>query len=286
MNEIEHSYIETNGVTLHVAIAGQKDGPLVILLHGFPEFWYGWNQQVTPLVKAGYRVVIPDQRGYNLSEKPEEIDAYKLTTLRDDVIGIIDQLGYEQASIIGHDWGGAVAWYLAASHPSYVNRLIVINIPHPEIMKKALYTKPTQLLRSSYMLFFQLPTLPEKFLQSNQFQSLKTALRMTSNRNTFDDHTLHMYLEAWSMPYSLTGMLNWYRAIRRGSLNHVPISKITIPVCIIWGKNDQFLPLELAKRSLEMCQDGQLIAVDEATHWVHHEQPTILNQLIRQFLTN
>lgn len=281
---MEHLYIQTNGITLHTVIAGPEDGPLVILLHGFPEFWYGWNCQIEPLAEKGYRVVVPDLRGYNLSDKPEGIEQYTLDLLRDDVTGLIDYFGRNNAVIIGHDWGGAVGWHVAVTKPGYVDKLIAVNIPHPKALPRVLAKNPLQWVKSSYIAFFQLPELPEKALAADYFKSMVGSLVSTSNPDTFSEEDLAAYREAWGQPGALTAMLNWYRAIREGNIMQMPNRKITVPVRIIWGLGDQFLSSMLAKESLNFCEDGELVFVGEATHWVHHEQAYILNMLISRFL--
>lgn len=282
---MEHSYVQTNGITLHTVTAGPEDGPLVLLLHGFPEFWHGWQKQIGPLAEKGYRVVVPDLRGYNLSDKPQGIENYTLNLLRDDVTGLIDHFGRQSATVIGHDWGGAVAWYLAATKPQYVDKLIAVNIPHPKAMMRVMAKNPLQWVKSSYIAFFQLPELPEKTLAAEYFKTMVGSLVSTSNPGTFSEEELGMYKEAWAQPGALTAMLNWYRAIREGNITQVPDHKISVPVRIIWGLGDQFLSSLLAKESLDFCEDGNLVFVGEATHWIHHEQPYILNLLIDQFLT-
>lgn len=282
---MEHSYVQTNGITLHTVTAGPEDGPLVLLLHGFPEFWHGWQKQIGPLAEKGYRVVVPDLRGYNLSDKPQGIENYTLNLLRDDVTGLIVHFGRQSATIIGHDWGGAVAWYLAATKPQYVDKLIAVNIPHPKAMMRVMAKNPLQWVKSSYIAFFQLPELPEKTLAAEYFKTMVGSLVSTSNPGTFSEEELGMYKEAWAQPGALTAMLNWYRAIREGNITQVPDHKISVPVRIIWGLGDQFLSSLLAKESLDFCEDGNLVFVGEATHWIHHEQPYILNLLIDQFLT-
>lgn len=282
---MEHSYVQTNGITLHTVTAGPEDGPLVLLLHGFPEFWHGWQKQIGPLAEKGYRIVVPDLRGYNLSDKPQGIENYTLNLLRDDVTGLIDHFGRQSATIIGHDWGGAVAWYLAATKPQYVDKLIAVNIPHPKAMMRVMAKNPLQWVKSSYIAFFQLPELPEKTLAAEYFKTMVGSLVSTSNPGTFSEEELGMYKEAWAQPGALTAMLNWYRAIREGNITQVPDHKISVPVRIIWGLGDQFLSSLLAKESLDFCEDGNLVFVGEATHWIHHEQPYILNLLIDQFLT-
>lgn len=284
MENLSFQYIQTNGITLHTAVAGPEDGPLVVLLHGFPEFWFGWKKQIEPLTELGYRVAVPDQRGYNLSDKPQDIGSYTLDLLRDDIVGLIGHFGKTSATVIGHDWGGAVAWHLAATKPAYVDKLIVVNIPHPKAMPRVMKRNPLQWARSSYIAFFQLPDLPEKMLAADYFKTMVGSLVSTSMPDTFSDEELAAYREAWDQPGALTAMLNWYRAIRRGNVLQVPAQKIGLPVRIIWGVGDQFLSTELAKESLDFCEDGELVLVGEATHWVHHEQAHILNMLIKQFL--
>ncbi|MBF6633476.1 MAG: alpha/beta hydrolase [Planococcus sp. (in: Bacteria)] len=284
MENVNFQFLESNGINLHIAVAGPEDGPLVVLLHGFPEFWFGWKNQIQPLAEKGYRVVAPDQRGYNLSDKPEGIDNYTVDHLRDDVIGIIEHFKKESAIVIGHDWGGAVAWHLAATHPEYVDKLIVLNIPHPKAMPRVLKKNPLQWMKSSYIAFFQLPNLPEKALGMGEFKTMQQSIEQTSKPNTFSSHEMEQYKTAWSQSDALTAMLNWYRAIRRGSFRQIPETKIKVPVRIIWGLGDQFLSPMLAKESMSFCEEVNLTFVGEATHWIQHEQPDIVNRLIEQFI--
>ncbi|MDE4086612.1 alpha/beta hydrolase [Planococcus maritimus] len=284
MQEVDFHFVETNGIRLHVAAAGPEEGELVVLLHGFPEFSYGFHHQMEELAASGYRVVAPDQRGYYLSDKPERIEDYTIDKLRDDIVGLIEAFGETSAFIVGHDWGGAVAWHLAASKPEYVKKLIAINIPHPAAMPRVMMKNPLQWVKSSYMAFFQLPEVPEKLMAENDFESMKQAVEGTARPNAFTEQELDRYREAWSQPGALTGMLNWYRALRKGSLNQVPKKPIEIPVRMLWGIGDQFLSPMLAKESLKFCEDAELVWIGEATHWVHHEQPVIVNQLIKEFL--
>ncbi|AUD12526.1 MULTISPECIES: alpha/beta fold hydrolase [unclassified Planococcus (in: firmicutes)] len=284
MQEVEFHLIETNGIRLHAAVAGPEDGELVVLLHGFPEFSYGFHHQMEELAASGYRVVVPDQRGYHLSDKPEQIEDYTINKLSDDIAGLIEAFGETSAIVIGHDWGGAVAWHLAASKPEYVKKLIAINIPHPTAMPRVFMKNPLQWLKSSYMAFFQLPEVPEKLMAANDFESMKQAMKGTARPDAFTDQELERYKDAWSQPGALTGMLNWYRAIRKGSLLQMPKAPLRMPVRIIWGLGDQFLSPMLATESLKFCENAELVWVGEATHWVHHEQPEIVNRLIKEFL--
>lgn len=276
--------IETNGVRLHTAVAGPEDGPLVILLHGFPEFWYGWKHQIQALAEQGYRVLAPDQRGYNLSSKPQGAENYTLNDLRDDIAGLIDQSGKEKAVVIGHDWGGAVAWQLAATRPELVEKLIIINIPHPQAMPKVMMRNPLQWVKSSYMVYFQIPKLPEAMMEAKDFGLMKQAMAGTSRKHAFSEEDLERYGKSWAQPGALTGMLNWYRALPKGSFRQTPKRKIDVPVRILWGLGDQFLSPQLAKESMKFCTDAELIFIGQATHWVHHEQPWIVNRLIKEFL--
>lgn len=282
----EHKVIEANGHSFHMVCAGPKDGKLVLMLHGFPEFWYGFRHQINELADAGYYVVVPDQRGYNQSDKPQDIESYTLWTLRDDCEAFIDALGREKAILIGHDWGGAVAWHLAATRPERIEKLIAINIPHPADMPRVMLRKPSQLIRSAYMLFFQLPVIPEKLMASGRFHYMAKGLAMTGKNHAFMEYDLEKYQEAWKKPGALTGMLNWYRALRfqvQAGFDQIDLP-INIPTHIIWGINDPFLSKRLAKESAKRCNDVDVSFIDGATHWVHHEEPEILNYLLLQSL--
>src|SRR3954463_14227547 len=183
--EIRHRTIATNGVHLHVVEAGPEGGPLVILLHGFPEFWYGWRRQIEPLAAAGFRVLAPDQRGYNLSDKPRKISAYNLDLLARDVVGLIEEAGAGKARVVGHDWGGAVAWWLGVKHPERLAKLALLNIPHPLGMRRALRRSSEQRRKSSYMFSFQLPWLPERAFRAHHFAYAVKSLRASSRPGTF-----------------------------------------------------------------------------------------------------
>ncbi|TVT28244.1 alpha/beta hydrolase [Salinicoccus cyprini] len=283
VTDIEFEYIQTNGIQLHVAVSGPEDGELVVLLHGFPEFWFSWRKQIRVLAGAGYRVVAPDQRGYNKSDKPEGKNAYSINKLEQDIAGLIEYYGYDNAAVIGHDWGGGVAWQLAGTHPEKVNRLVVLNMPHPAAFPKVLAKTPSQGLRSSYMLFFQIPMLPEKIMSSKDYAYMAQALVQTSRKGTFTEDDLDAYRIAWARPRALTSMLNWYRALP-ANMKHIPKHTIEMPVKIIWGTGDQFLSKKLAEESLKYASSSSVEWVEEGTHWVHQEQPEYVNEQILQFL--
>ena len=281
---MEHHDILTNGVRLHVVQCGPTDGPLVILLHGFPEFWYAWRQQVEALATAGYRVWAPDQRGYNRSDKSPRIRDYRIELLAADVLGLLDEAGAPQATIIGHDWGAAVTWWLAAHHPDRVARAAVLNVPHPAVMARTVRRNLRQLRKSWYIFFFQLPWLPERLLRRNDYALLRRSLQRTSRRGTFSDEDMAQYVAAWSQPGALRGMINWYRAVRYAGKAANQPTRVTVPLRIIWGKRDAFLTSEMASDSLALCDQGELTYIPEATHWVQHEAAAQVNDLLLNFL--
>ncbi len=282
----EHQWIATNGIRLHVIQAGPKDGPLVILLHGFPEFWYGWRYQIPSLASAGYRLWAPDQRGYNLSDKPAGIPAYTLDALAAEVIGLIDAAGRGTAFLVGHDWGGAVAWWAAAHYPRRVERMVILNAPHGAVMGKHLLHNPAQLLRSWYIFFFQVPWLPEAMARLGNWKMVVEALRRSSRPNTFSEADIERYKQAWSQPKAYTSMLNWYRAIMRKWPRFPSPPCLMVPTLLIWGSRDRFLGRELAQQSIDLCSEGRLLVIEEATHWVQHEEAHRINTVIDGFLRN
>ncbi|EIM25117.1 alpha/beta fold hydrolase [Microvirga lotononidis] len=273
---------QIDGVTLHAIEAGAQDGPLIILLHGFPEFWWGWRYQIGPLADAGFRVLVPDQRGYNLSDKPEGRRAYDLERLARDVVGLADALGREKFSVVGHDWGGLVAWWTASRYPDRVEKLVVLNAPHPAVAGSYMRSHPSQMVRSLYVGFFQIPFLPEAMLSANGHRSLKDALRRTSRPGTFSDEDLARYETAWVQPGAVTAMLNWYRALPFKPDMKDPT--VRAPTFVIWGTRDRFLERGLAEASLALCRSGDVRWIETATHWVQHEEPEAVNAAMVEFL--
>ncbi len=281
---MNHQYIKTNDISLHVVQAGPVDGPLVILLHGFPEFWYGWRQQIAALTEAGYRVWVPDQRGYNLSDKPAGLENYTLDLLAKDVVGLIEPAGEETAVVVGHDWGANVAWWLAAKHPERLSKMVALNVPHWAVMARQLRQNKAQRRKSWYIFFFQLPWLPEALLRRNNWALAARALQESSRPGTFSAADLEKYRQAWSQSGAMTGMINWYRAVIRRQPTQRPDSRIRVPTLLIWGAQDRFLGQELAQPSVDLCENGRLALVPEASHWVQHEEPEQVNQLLLDFL--
>lgn len=269
-------------VTLRVASAGPEDGRLTILLHGFPEFWFGWRHQIAPLAARGLHVVAPDQRGYNLSSKPGPLAAYHLDRLADDVLALADYYGARRFQLVGHDWGGLVAWWLAARDPDRIARLAILNAPHPDVIGPYARRHPSQALRSLYVAAFQLPGLPEAALRAADYAALRRTLTLTSRPGAFTVADLDRYAEAWARPGALTGMLNWYRALRLKRRSGQ--GPITAPTLVLWGRNDPALASDLATQSLALCRNGRIIGFPEATHWLHHEEPEAVNAALASFL--
>jgi epoxide hydrolase 4 len=272
-------------LTLHAAAAGPKDGPAVVLLHGFPEFWYGWHRQIERLTAAGFRVIAPDQRGYNLSSKPHAVASYALTELVSDVMAIADQLGKEKIFLAGHDWGAVVGWSAALLHPQRIAKLAVLNVPHPSVMRSFLGTRMRQMLRSWYILFFQIPWLPEKIFSAFNFCVGTRAMVSSSRPGTFSPGDLAQYRTAWSQPGALTAMINWYRAALRARIRFSDRT-VRVPTRILWGERDRFLMSEMARESLRYCTNAELVFFPDATHWLQHEEPEKVSQLLVEFFQN
>ena len=282
-------FVDGAGMRLHVVEAGPEDGPLVVLLHGFPEFWYGWRRQIGPLARAGWRVWAPDQRGYNLSAAPPAVAAYDLDRLADDVLALLDAAGAERAAVVGHDWGAVVAWRLALRDPDRVERLAVLNVPHPAAFRDFLVRTPSQMLRSWYVAFFQLPALPERALR--RFGA--RALRASSAPGTltapsppgFSDADLARYRAAWARPGAARGMISWYRAaVRRAGRLSPADPTVRVPALVLWGEDDVALDARLAERSVALCADGRLVTFPGVSHWVQHEAADRVNAELLAFL--
>lgn len=284
MKTIEHAYIKTNEITLHIAQQGPKDGDLILLLHGFPEFWYGWHKQIDYLASQGFRVWAPDQRGYNLSDKPDKVSDYRIEQLAADVAGLIKASGKEKVFLVGHDWGGIVAWRVARVYPELLHKLVILNAPHEAAMKEQVLHHPLQIVKSSYIAFFQLRHLPEKLLSLSNWEPVAKVLQNTSRKGTFTEEELQHYRIAWSNSNGMRTMINWYRALVSKADESNLSNRVTVPTFVIWGAQDQFLGSDLATKSLEFCDNGQGILLGEATHWVQHEESEKVNQCILDFV--
>ncbi len=282
--ELEHTRITTNGIHLHVVQAGPKSGVPVLLLHGFPEFWYGWKNQIPALAEAGCRVIVPDQRGYNLSDKPKGVKNYRLEELVKDTLGLMDALEYEKVNLVGHDWGAVVAWTLAILHPQRLQRLGILNVPHPAVMRRFLTRDLEQIRRSWYIFFFQLPWLPERFLAAEDWRGAAGALRGSGKIHTFSREDIAKYKEAWSQPGAMTAMLNWYRALFRHMPQLPREPRVRVPTLMMWGMKDAALSHRMARPSMDYVDEGSLILFPEATHWVQHDEAEAVNHYLLDFI--
>lgn len=265
---LKFEHISTNGIRLHTALAGPEDGEPVILLHGFPDAWFGWETQIGALAEAGFRVIVPDQRGYNLSDKPEGVASYQMDTLVKDILGIADVLGCDRFHLAGHDFGAIVSWNLARRNPERLKRLAIANVPHPKVMDNYVRTHPKQMLKSWYAFFFQFPGLPERVVKANNWRFLISAMP-----NDFTEEERDRYRAAWERPGAMTGMINWYRALMRQRGRSTLSPQIQVPTLILWGQQDPYISYEMAPLSIDLCDLGQLITFENATHWVLHDEP-------------
>ncbi len=281
--ELEHGHIETNGIRLHVVQAGPKSGIPVVLLHGFPENWRCWIRQLPALVDAGFRVILPDQRGYNLSDKPKGIKNYCVDELVKDILGLIAALEYEKVNLVGHDWGAIVAWMFAYQHPERLQRLGILNVPHPLVMRRFVQRDFEQMRRSWYAFFFQLPWLPEMGMRADDWRGAVRVLRGSGLVHTFTNEDIEKYKEAWSQPGAMTAMINWYRAVRY-PLRLPDEMQIRVPTLMMWGMKDVALTHRMARPSIDHCDDGNLILFPDATHWVQRDAADEVNHYLIDFL--
>jgi pimeloyl-ACP methyl ester carboxylesterase len=280
--EIRFARRACDGITLHVAEAGPEDGPPVILLHGFPEFWFGWRYQIGPLAAAGYHVIVPDQRGYNLSDKPKGVAEYDIDKLAADVLALAAHYTSDPVRLVGHDWGAIAAWWTATRHPEKLIKLAVLNCPHPAVWRNAMDNDPIQRRASRYVRAFQIPVLPELLMRARNFDALLGALRESHVALTEDE--AERYRTAWRQPGALTAMVNWYRAVLRHSFEPLAPGRIKLPVQIVWGRQDRYALPALAEASKALCSDARLTWLPEATHWVAQDEAVSVNAILLDFL--
>ncbi|MGJ5673107.1 MAG: alpha/beta fold hydrolase [Nostochopsis sp.] len=277
----QHDYITTNGIKLHYVTQGE--GALMLMLHGFPEFWYSWRHQIPEFAKY-FKVVAVDLRGYNDSDKPKEQSAYRIDEFIQDIKGLIEGLGYEKCILVGHDWGGAIAWYFAYAYPEMVERLIILNIPHLAKFSEGLRT-PGQLIKSYYMFLFQLPWLPEFLIQSWDYQLIENAFQgMAIDKNTFSKADIEAYKNAAAKRGALTAMLNYYRNIFQEQMFNKNWEILEVPTLMIWGENDTALGKELTYGTEAYVRDLQIKYIPNCSHWVQQERPELVNQYIQEYL--
>jgi epoxide hydrolase 4 len=274
--ELREGYAEIGDQTLHYVEAG--DGPLIVLLHGFPEFWFGWRRQIEPLAAAGFRVVAPDTRGYNLSSKPEDFKDYGVDLLADDIRGFIEELGEESAFLVGHDWGGSIAWTVAMNHPEVVDRLAILNAAHPRRLSEGLH-HPSQLRKSWYY-------LPEHVVHANDWHFFRHFLH--DAKPPYSPEEIERYVEAWSQPGAAAGMINYYRASVRQSQKEAvaKIRPLSAQTLVIWGERDSYLGSDLAEPEHDDVPNlDRVERLPDASHWVHHDEAERVNQLLTDFFS-
>lgn len=283
----KHGFVKVDGVRMHYVTQGE--GKLLLLLHGFPDFWYVWRLQI-PALARHFRVVAPDLRGYNETDKPEGVDNYLLHLLAGDVLGLIHALGEERAVVVGHDWGGIVAWSLAAFNPQAVEKLVILNAPHPNAYVMRTRNLFRQLQKSWYVFFFQTAEVPEEVLSRNNYAFLKNMLLQSFvKRDVLTEEDLKAYVEAWSKPKALTAALNYYRANMNPAIlfseRTVAFPKIKAPTLVIWGEKDAALSKDLIVNTEEFVDAPYSIKyLPECGHWVQLEEPELVNKHITEFV--
>ncbi len=280
-----HRKLDTGRVRLHCVEAG--GGAPVLLLHGFPEFWYSWRHQLRGLAEAGFHAIAPDLRGYNESDRPAGVHRYRLEELLGDVAGLIRGLDRGPVFLVGHDWGGVLAWRFAAGYPGLVRRLAVLNAPHPAAYREQLRRNPGQWIRSWYVLFFQLPWLPEWLLRVGDFALLeRTWRRQPVHPTAFSERDLAEYKRTFRGRGALTGPLNYYRAALRYSRDlHRPPQVVRVPTLVIWGERDAYLSVCLLEGLERWATDLRVERLADASHWVQNDVPERVNRLLIDFFT-
>ena len=290
----KHTYAELNGVRLHYVTAGE--GKLILFVHGFPEFWYAWRNQLAEFARD-YLAVAPDMRGYNLSSKPVEIEQYGIKYLIEDLRALAEHLGHKRFILAGHDWGGAVAWAFALAYPQYLEKLIIVNMAHPGIFARELRENPAQQQASQYMLSFQTPEAEQMLTANNYGQLVDAVLSPGLKQGYFTETDRQAYLEAWAQPGALTGGLNYYRAAHLGppsvegeqsTGNYAADSSsliVRVPTLIIWGEQDPYLLSGNLNGIEEFVPQLTLKRIPEGSHWVIHERSDLVNAHIRNFIS-
>jgi epoxide hydrolase 4 len=288
---IRHDYAQLDGVRLHYADCGSGNEETVLLLHGFPEFWYSWRHQL-PVLGERYRAVAPDMRGYNLSDKPTRVEDYKIDLLVEDVVGLIRHLGVSKAAVVGHDWGGAVAWAVAQKYPQHVSKLAVFQVPPAAAWRANITLR--QLRRSWYMFFFQLPRLPEWFMRKNNFAGLVRLFKDTAARKgSFSDGDIELYKEALRQPGALTAAINYYRAnVRRAMFRQrnenkaKPDDRIRVPTLFIFGEQDlAIIPETVRGVGNYVAAPYREVRIPDSGHWVQNEAVDEVNSALLGFLS-
>ena len=286
--KILHEFVKVNGIRMHYVTMG--NGSLIVLLHEFPEFWYSWRYQIPTLSKQ-FKVVAPDMRGYGETEKPVKKEAYKIEKIVNDIVELIHVLGYEKATIAGHDWGGIISWSIAMMAPDVVEKLIILNAPHPGVYSKHMSKNLKQILRSWYIFFFLIKGIPELILSSSNYKILKSSILKSSVRKeSFTEKDIETYVSSWKSG-GVSGGINYYRAnlsLRYWSnSNSVSFPKIKVPVFQIWAEDDIFLGKELTENTQEFIDAPyRLHLIPNCGHWLQQEASAEVNRIMIKFLDN
>ena len=278
--DLETRRVDVGEVELFVVQAGPAGGPPVLLLHGFPEFWYAWASQIERLARAGFRVIAPDQRGYAGSDKPRGVAAYDLDALAGDAAGLLAALGHESACVVAHDWGGGVAWWLAIHHPERVRRLLIFDTPHPDAGRG--YRSDEESV-SWYRTVFQIPLLPEWLSRLAHWRLVTRMLQRTSAPGTFPEPKLELYRSAWDRDGAYGSMVNWYRAGFRRAPYTGPERRVAMPTLVAVAADDAFIPADLTRRSGAFLDDGRVVELGYGSHWVLQEEPERTAALVAEF---
>ncbi len=290
---MEHHNADLDGIRLHYVDAGA--GPLMLFVHGFPEFWYAWKNQLGEFSRDHHAVAL-DMRGHNLSDKPADVKAYRPKHLVADLRNLIDHLGGHPCIVVAHDWGGAAAWNLAAEHPGYIEKLVIINSPHPVTFARELRENPAQIEASRYMLLLR-QARAEQLLSENNFARLAGMLsKLTTDKSWLTEEELDRYREAWAQPGALNSSLNYYRASPlhpatpeepgAAGLELDPAEFIVrVPTLVIWGEQDTALLPGVLDGLDEFVTDLTVKRIADGSHWVIHEHPAEVNRLIREFIS-
>lgn len=287
-NPYETTFCELRDVTLHTVSAGPESGELVVLLHGFPEYWYSWRHQIPVLAAKGYRVVAVDLRGFNLSSKPKGLKAYRSETVAEDISQLITALGRTHAHIVGHDWGAAIAWLFAMRHQEQLKSLTILNLPHPLKMMEG-FRDWKQLKKSWYIAFFQLPFVPERFLKYNNHWVLKWLMNNDPVQpDVFSEHDVQNFIDAFEIHDAWSSTIAYYRALRFEKLWNIEhrMSVIQAPTLILWGTQDRFLDHRFAAPDPSWVPNFELHLNEEASHWLQQDQPDWVNNHLCGFLAS
>jgi len=286
----KHGYADVNSICLHFVTVGT--GKLIMFLHGFPEFWYEWKNQLTEFGRD-YQAVAPDMRGYNLSSKPADVEQYQMEYLVEDIRALVEHLDHRKLVVVGHDWGGGVAWSFAMRHPDYLEKLIIINCPHPIIIQRELRDNPAQKKASQYILMHRTPQAEEIMSRDNYKLLVDAVLTDGLKRGYFTEEDCKAYVEAWSQPGALTGGLNYYRATNLGpftgesdeALSADPsLFTVKVPTLVIWGEKDIYLLSGNLKGLDKYVPNLTVKSIPKGSHWVIHEQPALVNAYIKEFI--